>query len=121
VGQGEAEYVIRLLDKLLLLMIKINPRYKGRDIFVFAGIELAIRYFAIGGFWEIKEEDCSRCGECCSTMTGRSFPFATESGCKYLEKSGNEHLCGLSYYRPNGCAVAELDLPNCTVVWRKAK
>jgi hypothetical protein len=54
-------------------------------------------------------------------MTGKSFPFATSEGCKYLGLSGNEHLCMLSYFRPNGCAVAELDLEECTVEWESIK
>ena len=108
----------KLLDRLLRFIVSINSRYRGSDIFVFAGIDLVIRRFNKTGKWEIKETDCRRCGNCCSLMTGKSFPFSTPYGCKYLSDRKGERLCMLGYYRPNGCAVAELDLEGCTVSWR---
>jgi hypothetical protein len=88
------------------------------DIFIFAGIDLVVRRFNNTKKWEIKENECSRCGNCCSMMTGKSFPFSTPYGCKYLGEGKGERLCALGYYRPNGCAVGELDLEGCTVRWR---
>jgi hypothetical protein len=107
--------------KHLRIEIEIPNEYEERDIFIFAGIDIVARRFKNVGSWEVKEEKCSRCGKCCSMMTGKSFPFSTERGCRYLMKSGPEHLCGLSYFRPNGCAVAEKDLPECTVRWKTVK
>jgi hypothetical protein len=102
----------------LKIEIEIPDEYEERDIFIFAGIDIVARRFKRIEKWEIKTIQCSRCGKCCKTMTGRSFPFSTPDGCKYLIKSGNEFLCGLSYYRPNGCAVAELEtIKDCTVEW----
>jgi hypothetical protein len=101
----------------LKIEIEIPDKYEERDIFIFAGIDIVARRFKISNKWEVKKRQCSRCGKCCSTMTGKTFPFSSPNGCKYLMESGNEYLCGLSYYRPNGCAVAELDLKECTVEW----
>ncbi|MHC4316730.1 MAG: hypothetical protein ACYSW3_30175 [Planctomycetota bacterium] len=105
------------------MQIKINipDQYEERDIFIFAGIDIVARRFKHNGAWEVKEQNCARCGECCKKMTGKSFPFSSPAGCTHLIMSGNEYLCGLSYYRPNGCAVAELDLPQCKVKWKTIK
>jgi hypothetical protein len=124
--------LIQILNELRQKLIELNPEYEKRDIFIFPGIDIAIRFFKMNGYWEAKIADCSRCGSCCKMMTGKSFPFATSEGCKYLGLSGsegckylglsgNEHLCMLSYFRPNGCAVAELDLEECTVEWESIK
>lgn len=109
---------MKLKDILSELEKKLNLE---RDIFIFEGINIAVRRFAIGGVWEIKTQDCSRCGVCCKMMTGKSFPFSTPDGCAHLEQSGNEYLCGLSYFRPNGCAVSEMNLKQCTVKWTPVK
>jgi hypothetical protein len=112
---------IEILNELRQWLIELNPEYEKRDIFIFTGIDIAVRYFKVNGHWEIKMVDCSRCGKCCSLMTGKSFPFSTPQGCSHLIKSGPEHLCGLSYFRPNGCAVAEMNLEECTVKWEPVK
>jgi hypothetical protein len=113
--------MIETLTKLRDYLIELNPENGKTDIFIFTGINIAVRFFVNNGVWEAKIADCSRCGSCCKMMTGKSFPFATSEGCKYLGLSGNEHLCMLSYFRPNGCAVAELDLEECTVEWESIK
>jgi len=111
----------KILTELRQQLILINPEYEKRDVFIFAGIDIAARFFKNNGSWEVKTIDCSRCGTCCKKMTGKSFPFSTPDGCKHLITSGNEYLCGLSYFRPNGCAVAELDLEECSVKWEPVK
>ena len=114
------------LDEILAALreelIKMDPKHELRDLFVFSGIELELRRMANIGEWQLKVAECSRCGSCCSLMTGKTFPFSTPNGCQYLIASGNEKLCGLTYYRPNGCAVAELDyVDECTVEWGDVK
>jgi hypothetical protein len=98
--------------------IEIPDEYEKRDIFVFAGIDIVARKFKSINKWEIKEKNCKRCGKCCLKMTGKSFPFSSPNGCKHLIDSGNEKLCGLSYFRPNGCAVAEMNIKDCSVRWK---
>lgn len=100
---------------------RVLKEYPERDIFIFGGIECLIRKFKVREEWEVRVQECGRCGKCCAIMTGRSFPFSSDIGCVYLEESGNEKLCGLGYYRPNGCAVAEANVDDCKVVWEPIK
>ena len=99
-----------------LLSWILTSRWKERNLYLFAGLEPVMRYRHKTGIWEIKTEDCSRCGKCCKLIT-KKHVFATENGCKHLTMSGNEYLCGLGIFRPHGCSIAEIDTVNCSVVW----
>jgi hypothetical protein len=55
----------------LKIEIEIPDEYEERDIFIFAGIDIVARRFKRIEKWEIKTIQCSRCGKCCKTMTGR--------------------------------------------------
>jgi hypothetical protein len=96
-------------------------KYKKRNFHLFAGLEPIIRREALKGFWEIKVNDCSRCGVCCRSIR-EDHPLGTENGCKHIKMSGNEHLCGLGIFRPYGCSIAEIKaLEECTVKWESLK
>ena len=93
-----------------------SGKYKKRNFYIFAGLEPIVRN-RFGKGWEIKVSDCSRCGTCCRSIR-EDHPLGTEDGCKYIEMSGNEHMCGLTIFRPYGCAIAEIDsIKECTVKW----
>ena len=101
------------------IAIDIPDRYIKRNLYVFAGLEPVLRRRQNG--WEIKTADCSRCGKCCMAIR-EDHPLGTPNGCRHIQKSGNEYLCGLGIFRPYGCAIAEMKaIKECTVRWEPVK
>lgn len=108
--------------KLLFFNFYIRKKYgRQRNIYIFAGLEPVFRKVRNG--WEIKVSECSRCGECCKAIDERHI-LGTENGCRYLDYSMNQWLCGLNIFRPHGCAIADgsnMNIKSCTVKWKSIK
>lgn len=99
--------------------IEISDKYSERNLYVFAGLEPVARRRQNG--WEVKVSSCSRCGKCCRAIR-EDHPLGTSEGCRHIEKSGNEWMCGLTIFRPYGCAIAEMQsIKECTVKWDSLK
>ena len=103
------------------IKLNIPERFEKRNLYLFAGLEPVLRYRQQNGYWEVKVADCSRCGKCCRAIR-EDHPLGTENGCRHLQESGNEWLCGLTIFRPYGCAIAEMEaIEDCTVKWKRVK
>ena len=99
--------------------IEIDDRYVKRNLYVFAGLEPVAR--RRNGVWEVKTEICSRCGQCCLAID-EHHPLGTPDGCKHLlRRPAGEQMCGLTIFRPFGCAIADGTVEGCTVRWEPVK
>ena len=104
------------------IRIEIDDKYIKRNLYVFAGLEPVARRRKAG--WEVKVADCSRCGKCCEAIR-QDHPLGTKTGCRHLQRSPGEQMCGLNIFRPYGCAIADgntsMGVETCTVRWQVVK
>jgi len=104
------------------IAVDVPDCYVKRNIWVFAGMEPVARRRA-GGEWEVKVEQCSRCGQCCEAIR-EDHPLGTPDGCRFLKRSPGEQMCGLTIFRPHGCAIADghqIGVETCAVRWETVK
>jgi hypothetical protein len=104
------------------ILIDIPDRYEGRNLFVFAGMDLVARRYCKKP-WEIKISDCAMCGKCCQNLNNDKFPFKIINGvCEHLEhRPGKRYLCKLDVRRPFGCAIHINENVGCAVRFKELK
>lgn len=98
--------------------LEIDDKYKDTNLYLMWGMVPVARWKWKNQYWEVKTEHCSRCGECCRRLEGKSHPFRVVDGvCEHL--TGN--ICSLSSNRPFSCSVGVSPLAECTVRWERYK
>ena len=94
----------------------------GRHIYVFAGIQEIARKKGGKDYWEVKQDSCNQCGECCKRV-GERWGFGVDENtgwCKHLIFEGNEYRCGFRIDRPFGCCISDhAEYDHCSINWKK--
>jgi MinD superfamily P-loop ATPase len=96
---------------------EIDDKYEDTNLHLFWGMVPIVRRRFKTGYWEIKTQDCSNCGECCKQV--KTNFFTGKEGCPYLKNN----MCELGYFRPTGCSIADASekIESCTVRWSRYK
>lgn len=106
-------------DKTGVTTFDLPERADGARIMVLANKELlAIR--PAGKPWEVKEEPCSFCGQCCLGIDESIHGIDDEGKCAVLLKEGDNFLCHAGADTPIRCLedpIAE-EAEGCTIVRR---
>jgi hypothetical protein len=112
------------------MKIKVKIPYlegerRERRLLILAGTELVAQKEPWNDYWEIKEEGCSMCGQCCMTFAPNSqpTPFGAddEGKCNALTKEGDIWVCSAGTKRPYDCLFDPLkeNTPECSIVRKK--
>ena len=82
-----------------------------------------VAYKLKDGVWMVKVGRCHMDGQCCMGLDERHIFPVINGRCIHLKKElGNNDLwrCGLGFFRPLQCCIAERsDMPNCTVKYEE--
>ena len=95
--------------------IEIDDRFAERRILILSGTELVASKNSWDDFWEIKEESCNLCGECCMNEPGTFFGNDDEGKCNKLVQYGDTWECTAGDERPWRCLDDPKDIPSCSI------
>jgi len=90
--------------------VNIPDWAKGRNLRIFAGIELLAYKRPTDEKWHVKVSRCNMCGKCCMNLPDyhylREWRDPETGNCKYLEKRGDTYECKLGMGRPFACCMS---------------
>lgn len=116
---------ITVEDKDEVYEFEIPEWAREKRLMLLAGVELVARKVPWDDFWEVKDNRCTMCGQCCMMFKPNStqtiFGVDDEGKCKALSKEGDRWECKAGTHKPYSCLEDSIDLPECSITRRKVK
>ena len=102
------------------MKIELPEWTEGKNIYVFAGIELVALKSVERPVLSVKEVRCNMCGKCCMNLPDNWKHGVVGSNCQHLSFDGNDYLCKLGKSRPFACSASDdSEKEFCCVTWKE--